>query len=110
MSKKAPSSRGLDTSSDLFLVPKKNIIELLDIALCVRCCTGGPLPPREEDPPRNSAKRDRHKKILPRVTSTAHPVLTAVQPARRRDHTKVKAANRVLGKSWPTCSLSAVTL
>ena len=39
MSKKAPSFRGLDTSSDLFLVPKKNIIELLDIALCVRGCT-----------------------------------------------------------------------
>ena len=39
MSKKAPSSCGMDTSSDLFLVPKKNIIEFLDIALCVRGCT-----------------------------------------------------------------------
>ena len=28
----------------------------------------GSLPPREEELPRNSAKRDRHKKVLPRVT------------------------------------------
>ena len=39
MSEKAPSFRGLDSSSDLFLVPKKNIIELFDTALCVRGCT-----------------------------------------------------------------------
>ena len=70
----------------------------------------GPLPPRDEELPRNSAKRDHHKKVLPRVTCTTHCVLTAVQPARRRDDTKTKAANRVLEKSWPTCSLSAVTL
>ena len=38
----------------------------------------GSLPPREEELPRNSAIQGRHKKILPRVTSTAHPV----QPAR----------------------------
>ena len=30
----------VDTSFNLFFVQKKNIIELLDIALCVRCCTG----------------------------------------------------------------------
>ena len=59
----------------------------------------GPLPPREEDPPRNSAKRNRHKKVLPRVTCTTHRVLTAVQPARRRDDTrKKKACEQGLGR------------
>ena len=48
--------------------------------LCARLHTGRFR--REEELPRNSAKRDRLKKILPRVTCTTHPVLTAAQPAR----------------------------
>ena len=70
----------------------------------------GSLPPREEELPRNSAKRNRHKKVLPRVTCTTHRVPTAAQPARRRDDTRKKAVNRVLEESWPTCSPFAVKL
>ena len=39
MSEKASSSREWIRVSTLFFVPKKNIIELLGIALCVRGCT-----------------------------------------------------------------------
>ena len=110
MSKKAPSSRGLDTSSDLFLVPKKNIIELLDIALCVRGCTGAASAaqrgasaqfhqgrPSQESP----AESDLYH------TPCAHCGSTSKTAQR---HEKKKAANKVLEKSWPTCSPSAVTL
>ena len=77
--------------------------------LCARLHTGRFR--REEELPRNSAKRDRHKKVLPRVTCTTHTVCSLRFNQQDGATTREKkAANRVLEKSWPTCSLSAVTL
>ena len=67
--------------------PEKRTLSNCSTLRCACAVAQGPLPPREEEPPCSSAHQDRHKKILPRVT-TAHPVLAAVQPARRRRHEK----------------------